>query len=68
MKTFLFALSAMTLVSLSSCSIIKGVLGIPFEILDVVADGVGFMSDEEGVPLRPETSPVFSERDISPTE
>ena len=68
MKTLLFTLSAVTLMSLSSCSAIKDVLGIPFEIINVITDGVGLMSDEEGIPLTPGNSPDFSEQDISPAE
>lgn len=68
MKTLLFTFSAISLMSLSSCSLIKGVLGIPLGILNVITDGVGLMSDEEGIPLTPENSPAFAEQDIAPAE
>lgn len=65
MKTLLFTLSAMTLISLSSCSLVKGVLGLPVDVLDLIVDSAGFISDEEGIPLTPENSPVFSEQDTN---
>ncbi|MGJ8676142.1 MAG: hypothetical protein ACSHX0_01355 [Akkermansiaceae bacterium] len=54
MKTLSFLTAAICLASLSSCSMIKGILGIPMGVARVISSGVGLngilLSDQTGEP------------------